>query len=350
MEEKKDGIAEENTNTLSNEKLSKVIREFSTQVEGLRSSGKAILITAVGSFILMIAVALAVFFLSVQGAERVMMPDVVGKNIYTGLSELQKKELYAKINFRYSDDENEAGNIIDQNPRAGSIIKAYRRVTVTVSRGKALAVLEDYSGQNYSDVKSRFEILYAGETPLVKIAAPVYVSSHLPHGTIISQTPEEGTDVFSETTLTLIVSSGNNDNKVTVPELKEKSIPELLTIMKEVPLTFNFIQVPNTEDAFAVSNIAGNTVPEYSDVEVKISFTHRKETDEIISGLFTFSLPEYPYPVQMRLEAIDSDGNSRELIDFLHKGKLLTIPYEIKKGSTLTLFVLDEKKTSVVIN
>ena len=192
--------------------------EFETQVESFKGSGKSLIFTVAGSFVIMLAAALAVFFISVQGAEKTMMPDVVGKNVYTGLFELQQKHLYAKINFRYSDDNSDIGMILEQEPRAKSIIKAYRNVTITVSRGKALSVMENYTGKMYQEVKTRFEVLYAGEAPLVDVAPPVYVASNLPRGTVITQSPEEGTDIYSAVKLTLVVSSGNETETVAMSE------------------------------------------------------------------------------------------------------------------------------------
>ncbi|MBP5284062.1 MAG: PASTA domain-containing protein [Treponema sp.] len=322
--------------------------EFENQVESLKGSGRSLILTAAGSFVLMIAAALAVFFMSVQGAEKVMMPDVTGKNVYTGLFELQKKELYAKINFRYSDDDSDIGMILEQSPRAGSIIKAYRRVTITVSRGKSLTVMENYEGKMYQDVRSRFEVLYAGEAPLVEVAAPVYVASDLPRGTVLAQSPEQGTDLYSAVTLTLVVSSGNEKETVSVPEKNVSSVQELLDLMKDSRLAFRFTQVPG-DGTFSVTLPHAELSP-YADVYSEVSFVPRKDSDEIITGLFTYELPDYPFPVPVRLESIDKEGNARVIIDFMHPGKTLTVPYEVKVDSTLTLYVLDERKAAVQIN
>lgn len=327
----------------------KIKGEFENQVESLKNSNRSLVFTAVGSFILMGAAALAVFFMSVQGAEKVVMPDVVGKNLYTGLFELQQNELYGKINYVYSDDDKDSGMIIDQEPRARSIIKAYHRVTITVSRGKALTTIEDYTNQFYSDVRNRFEILYAGEAPLVTIANPVYVASDLPEGTIIAQYPEEGTDLYSAATLTLIVSNGNKSRKVEVPEITGKTIPEILQIISQSSVTFNFTAAADSDGTYSVTAPAGTEVDPYSVVPATISFEARKDGDEIISGLFRYWLPDYPFPVPVRLETIDTDGNSKTLVTMYHPGKEFTVPYEVKKDSTLTLYVFDEKKESVQV-
>lgn len=48
---------------------------------------------------------------------------------------MQVKELYPKIQLRYSDVPGDKGMILEQNPVAGTIVKASRRIDLVVSRG-----------------------------------------------------------------------------------------------------------------------------------------------------------------------------------------------------------------------
>lgn len=50
---------------------------------------------------------------------------------------MQVKELYPKIQLRYSDVPGDKGMILEQNPVAGTIVKASRRIDLVVSRETA---------------------------------------------------------------------------------------------------------------------------------------------------------------------------------------------------------------------
>ena len=69
----------------------------------LQSSIPVLIITCVLALVLMLFVTLVVFFNNVQGPEKVLVPNVIGKNLEDALLEMQVKELYPKINLRYSD-------------------------------------------------------------------------------------------------------------------------------------------------------------------------------------------------------------------------------------------------------
>ena len=60
-------------------------------------------------------------------------------------------------------------------------------------------------------------------------------------------------------------------------------------------------------------------------------------------------LPEYPYPVPVKLDSQDQNGKLVTLAEFCHLGKHFTVPYDVKKNTTLILYVLDEEYAKVVV-
>ncbi|MBE6355369.1 PASTA domain-containing protein [Treponema sp.] len=332
-------------------KSKKSLRVFiEKQTQAIENSGKALIFTVVGSIILMFAAAIAIFFTNVQGEEKVMVPDVVGKNIYTGLFELEQKELYGKIQFRDSETGGDEGKIIAQDPVEGSIVKAYRRITLTVSRGATLDNLPDYTGSNYNDTVNKIELHYAGEVPLIKIKTPIYLTSEKNAGTIIAQYPEPDTAIIDPIEVQFIVSAGNEVHQVTVPEVEGKSISQLLELMKTSKVVFDFTNTYKHEKTFKAScENAGKKLDPYSRVKAELSFKIKEDADKTTSGIFSFNLPEYPFPVPVKLDCLDSEGIETTVIDFTHPGKSITIPYEVKKGSTLSLTVNGEMLKKEVV-
>jgi hypothetical protein len=60
------------------------------------------------------------------------------------------------------------------------------------------------------------------------------------------------------------------------------------------------------------------------------------------SGLFSQSLPEYPYPLRSVLYTEPPTGPRVPLISVDHPGRLFTMPYVVPQGSVLVLQVLNK--------
>lgn len=318
---------------------------FKEQIDNLSNGGKPLVLTVIITFIVMFAACLAVFFLQVRGAEQVMVPNVVGKTLTTALLEMQQKELYAKINLQYSEMPGDINTILAQSPEAGAIVKAYRRVTLTVSRGVAIDRIEDYQGQNIDTILPRLRTLFDGDNSLIKIAQPVYKQDSSEQGTILAQFPEAGTYIADATMLYFIVSSGNKVEMVSVPEIEGMNIKQLYKAMEDSKLIFDF--TPATADSSkqwgttVYQDMKGNTVQAYSHVNAQFAVSPITESDTTANGILAYNLLEYPFPVPVRLEATDKNGKNTVLVAFSHPGNSITIPYSVARGTTLTLYVKD---------
>ena len=329
--------------------FNKLRGSFSRHSEEMQNSGKSFVFIVIVTFIIMGAAAIAVFFASVQGAEKVMVPSVVGKDLKTALLEMQAKELYAKIQLKYS-DQTPADSILAQDPDAGAIVKAYRRVTLTVSRGTSADQIEDYTGRNIDDVLPTVQLLSGGRSSLLKVADPVYQQDASPRGTILAQSPEAGTVVTDAMTLQFIVSSGTQTEEVSVPNIVGKTLAQVYDAMKGSKVIFDFsshIAYDNEKPGTVTAEEnPGGKVAEYSRIKVEFAFAQPAADGGRISGVLTpadlgGAPVEYPFPVTMRLSATTREGETKTLVSFTHTGKNFSIPYDVEEGTLLTLHVLD---------
>ena len=78
-------------------KLSSFGIDLDKTEETIRTNRKLIFTVAAFMLCVMFLAALAAFFISVKSPERVMVPDVTGKDLTDALQEMQAKELYPKI-------------------------------------------------------------------------------------------------------------------------------------------------------------------------------------------------------------------------------------------------------------
>ncbi|GAB1482019.1 PASTA domain-containing protein [Treponema sp.] len=294
-------------------------------------------------------VALTVFFIAVRGAEQTMVPDVSGKELTAALLELQVKELYPRIQLRYSQSASDKGTILDQDPSPGSIVKAGRRIKLVVSRGVVVDKVENYVGQNLNDVKIHLQTLFsASSRPLLSLKEPpMYAFSPEAAGTILEQKPEPGFEVSGPTRLEFVVSRGPENAMVKVPDLVGLPIADAMERIRQSAVFF----------VFSVRSAQGKEVPETivsqvpSGQEVVSSNTRvalvasapvRVKEGEIF-GVFQRTLPDYPYPLNLTLDALLPTGERRRLVSVDHPGGEFSIPYRLPEGSTLILSILNRE-------
>lgn len=313
------------------------------------------IIVSVIAFIVMSLSALAVFFIVVKGPEKVLVPNVTGKKLEDALLELQLKELYPKINLRYSDIPGDEGTILDQTPQAGAITKGYSRVNLVVSRGVIVDKVDDYVGQKFDDVQLKIQTLFAGQTkPLIILDAPKYKPDASDAGTILEQDPPAGTNISEPVTVSLIVSRGPNFDNTRIPRLVGQSVNDLLQSITRHKIVFDITghkaesgETPGT--VVSQEEFDSEYIPNYARMKVEMAMPEGT-IDDNVYGIFTQNLSVYPYPVPMRLEAIPAEGDSYTIISFSHPGGELTIPYAVPKGTTLCLYVVDKLNSKKVVN
>ena len=144
---------------MENEKIKKSGFSFTEMEEKLQQSTPAFILYTIAVFILMGIACIAVFTYMNKGYEEVLVPNVVGKNLTKALLEMQEKELYPRLQLRYSEMPGEAGQVLSQDPKSGTIVKAGRRVTLVVSRGVMVDHVGNYVGMNLDTLKTTLDTL-----------------------------------------------------------------------------------------------------------------------------------------------------------------------------------------------
>ena len=327
---------------------------FSDGFDKLQSNIPALVITCIAAFIVMLLVACAIFFTNIKGAEKVLVPNVVGKKWDEAFIEMQIKELYPKINLRYSNVPGDEGLILEQDPKPGAIVKGYSRVNLVISRGVVIDSVGSYVGKNISEVQMSLQTLFAGQTkPLIVLGTPQYIPDASEAGTILEQDPPEGSKISEPVTVQLVVSRGPNYENTRRPYVIGQSINDLLQTIARTKIVFDITSHPATEQekpgtVVSQQSIEDEYVPNYTRVTVEMAMPSEVNDDNAY-GIFQEKLPDYPYPVPMKLEAYPEEGNSYTIISFNHPGGNLTIPYEVPRGTTLVLSVADKVESRKVI-
>ena len=312
---------------------------------------KLFILSVAGLLVIVGIAAVSMFFIAVQGAEQVMVPDVRGKDLTEALLELQVKELYPRLQLRYSQTSLDKGLILEQEPRAGTIVKAGRRVRLVVSQGVMINRVANYIGRNIDDVRLDLQTLYTvsgGGLPLLSLKEPLMydVSAEAP-GTILNQKPEPGTDISGPITIEFVVSRGPENTVTTIPQFTGMGISQALELIGMTGINFEFsIREPgaNERGETVVSQYPAANTSAPIDTVVRLTVTAPRElANNEVFNLFRYPMPRNPYPLAVRLEALLPTGERIRLISVEYPGGEFTVPYKLPAGSTLVLSMLNRE-------
>ena len=173
-------------------------------------------------------------------SQMVKVPDVTGKTYEEAQKELNKYDLGIHKSTAPSDTV-EKGKIISQDPADGKKVKKHTTVNVVISSGEEAktTTIPNVVGMSEADAEKALQ----DKNLVVKKGDPVY-SDNVEQGEVVSVSPSEGAEVKEGTTVTLVISKGNQP--ATVPKLTGKSKSD-------------------AEAALSQAGLSGNATEDYSD-------------------------------------------------------------------------------------
>ena len=327
-------------------------------IEGYVANHLRLFISMAAALLVFVGIiAVSVFFINVRGAEQTMVPDVQGQDLTSALLELQVKELYPRIFLRYTQTSSDKGLVLEQNPRPGTIVKAGRRIQLVISQGVMVNTVENYLGRNVDDVRMDLQTLIsgqgisAGNTPvpqLITLREPMmYEYSTEPAGTILQQRPEPGTNISGPVMLELVVSRGQENTMVRLPNLVGLGLEDTLEQIGRTGIDFEFnMRSPQSGEkpgTVAAQDPAGDSLASLN-TRVAITITPPDKLGENEAfGIFRYEMAKNPYPLLVRLECILPSGERQRLLSVQYPGGTLTVPYRQPVGSVLVLSMLNRE-------
>ncbi|MDR2552801.1 MAG: PASTA domain-containing protein [Treponema sp.] len=302
----------------------------------------------VGVLVFVGLIALSVFFFAVHGKEEVMVPDVTGKELTQALMELQEKELYPKIQTRSSESGEERGVVLEQSPEAGTLVRAERRISLVISQGMALDQMGDYLGKNINDIRSEIQTRNAQSSEIIiTLREPfMYQYSTEAAGTVLQQNPAPGSGLTGPVTLELVVSRGQEDAHITVPNLTGLSLRDTLDRLTQLKTGFSFTmrdaaagESPGT--VYSQEPAGGTEINARGRITINLTTPAAAEGET--AGLFRYTLPLNPYPLPVTVEALFPGGDRRRLVSVNYPGGEFTLPYSLPGGSAIILSMMDRE-------
>jgi beta-lactam-binding protein with PASTA domain len=298
------------------------------------------------------AASLSAFFLTIQGEEQTMVPDVFQQELVDALISLQEKGLYSEVLTRFSSDPALKGKVLSQEPSAGSLVKVGKRVRLVVSKGAIVGTVENFVGRNLEDVRTELKTLFATYDTLLRIEEPSYIFDKSPAGTILQQQPVPGTELTGLTALVLVVSRGPEVELKRVGNYVKLSFSRAIAALAESGIPFEFSladSAPGQNLGLVVEQSPPEGTEADQDTRVALKMTAPFAGNNLIFGIFECTLPAYPVWLDMKFEALKLSGERRTIFTMKHPGGQVAIPYLEEENTTLILSVFNQVVHDAVV-
>jgi serine/threonine-protein kinase len=193
--------------------------------------------------ILFITCAIFVAIIGLVVVDQIIMPKFVRQGIQVtvpdlaGLTTAQAQSRLARYGLNLTeqdarwDAKTPPGQIVYQNPAAGSKVKPNRKVYVVPSLGARLYAVPDMRNRTLRQAS-----LWIQQTDLVIGEIIEETSDRVREGYIISQLPEPGTQVDAGTRVNLVVSTGSSREFVTMPNVIEMKFNDARRVLSALEL------------------------------------------------------------------------------------------------------------------
>lgn len=161
--------------------------------------------------------------------KQVEMIDVIGKNIDDVKVALLNINLTPEIQYE-ENTQYAQGIVIKASADAGEMVDEGTNIVLTVSAGSEGIEVPKVVGLSEAEAVSNLE--QKGFQVSKTSAADQYIQK----GNVISQSPEGGSKAFSGATVTICISTGIENAKISVPNVMGKSEDEAMSILVEAGL------------------------------------------------------------------------------------------------------------------
>ncbi len=190
----------------------------------LRSAGNAFLFI-LAAFTLYMVLSLFVMIFMTKPDMESRVPDVVGKKFIDVYNILERKNIRPKVTFRDVMDLDD-GIILRQHPESGSVIRSDSSLRLTVSRSFYYVETPNLVGLALPIALNKIKNLhYQGRPVSIQKGIVSYIPSEkTPQNIVIGQSPLAGERITPEMKVNLLISAGDVESDMTMPDLKGQNI------------------------------------------------------------------------------------------------------------------------------
>ncbi|CQR74570.1 Serine/threonine-protein kinase PrkC [Sporomusa ovata DSM 2662] len=189
----------------------------------------------------------------------VTVPDVVGKQVDTARNIITSNNLRVSVSEAFN-DKVPAGQVISQQPEAGTTVKEQRTITIIVSKGGEVTVVPDLRGLSRRDAELQIK-----NSGLKLGRVDEQFADAAPADTVISQNPRPPAQVTKGTMIDIVISKGSSPKKVALPDFQGSLLTTVATQLESLRLKQGKItETPN--DKYPPGTIISQNPPPATEV------------------------------------------------------------------------------------
>ncbi len=171
-------------------------------------------------------------------AQEIRVPNVVGMDQDEARETLEERGFAVAVERRNSGKPR--GEVVSQEPEGGERLEEGETVTIFVSEGRAQTEVPDLIGLTQEEAEEEIE------AARLRLGELTTESSDEEEGTVISQSPEPGSEVDRRSRVNLVISGG--PEPVTVPSVIGQSEDTAVDEIEAAGLEAEVITAPSEED------------------------------------------------------------------------------------------------------
>jgi eukaryotic-like serine/threonine-protein kinase len=189
---------------------------------------------------------------AIHNINKTEVPDVKGLSLKEAKTKIESHDLKYKIVNEQYNEEYPKGHIINQSPKARSIVKEKRHINLTVSKGGEIVIMPNITKRSlrFARVNLMQRGLYIGNIDYV-------FSDSIGVDTIISQSHSPGKQVPFGSYINLVVSKGL-EAEIEVPNLTGKTLTQAEQLLESLELELGIIS--STYDEIYAATYFRNTI------------------------------------------------------------------------------------------
>ncbi len=259
---------------------------------------------------------------AVSTEDGVTLPEMAGQNAEELKNSLNSLGLIPEVTYEESTTvasgivisaADGSGNALS----AGDVVEAGSSVVLTVSTGQSGVAVPDVTGLSRAEAVVKLK-----QSQFSSITVQDGDSSEVEKGDVMAQSPEAGTKVPTETTITITISTGKGgDDQIQVPDVTGISSEEAMAILSENNLKLGTTTEAETDDpnkvgvVIAQSVKADTFVDANTSVDLTIGKASKTETTTYsysaeVTAPTSEEAPDYVAGTQVYVVIITADGQT----------------------------------------
>ena len=218
----------------------------------------------------------------IKGEDRVVVPDLIGKDVVQILETLSRLGLNTKVKEPEHNDQIPAHHVLSQYPSPGTEIKKGRDVRIVLSKGPRMLLAPNLKGLPLRQAR----IILEQNGLCIGNISKVYHSNAL-NEAILAQSPDRGAELTQNRCMDLLVSLGPRPRTLKMPDLMGLSFSEAVLVAQRMNLVLGPNQVAeeqNQPEGAVLGQEPSTGYPIFEGSVVKLIRNHKKDRAKSAPG------------------------------------------------------------------